>query len=103
MGADRKGTRHIKTVSALLDSRRVRTCAGALMELSALADERERLGAELERWVRRHAEIRARLAEIGQKEERLQAYVQVRGGGQGARPLPQAEVPRNVVIRELNY
>jgi hypothetical protein len=102
MGADRKGTRHIKTISALLDSRRVRTSAGALMELSALANERERLNAELERWVRRHAEIQARLAEIGRKEERLQAYVQVQGG-KGALPLPQAEAPRHIITRELNY
>jgi anti-sigma factor RsiW len=101
----RKGTHGIKTIRVLLDGRRVRTPAAALMELSALSNERERLRAELARWMRREVEITARLAEIADKEARLQVFLQQPLGAAETtgRPLPLAEAPRNLVSRELSY
>jgi anti-sigma factor RsiW len=106
MPADRRKSAHgIKTIRVLLDGRRVRTPAAALLELSALSNERERLRAELARWTRRQAEIGARLAEIADKEARLHSFLQLPpGAAEGTtRALPLAEAPRNLVSRELNY
>jgi hypothetical protein len=75
----------VKTMGGLVDQRRARTSAGALMELAVLANEKKRLEQELGRWRRRHAEISARLAEIADKERRLFGFVE---------KLPQdAQVP----------
>jgi hypothetical protein len=99
---DRKGVGNLKTMRATLDGRRVRTGAGALMELAVLANERQRLQAELDRWDRRNAEIQARLVAIAERETRLMRSVEL-PTPPGARPLPLAEMPRNVVTRELTY
>jgi signal transduction histidine kinase len=90
-------------INAMLDGRRARTAAGALVEMSSLANERERLGKELERWERRRAEIEQRLAEIAAKEERLEAFVCRARQGVSAPPLPLAEAPQQVKTRLLNY
>lgn len=76
MARERRGVQGIRTMGALVDSRRTRTAAGALLELSAMANEKLLLTKELERWKVRHVEIRRRLAEIATKERRLMAYVQ---------------------------
>ena len=70
-----KSTRSSRTMSALVDRRRTRTPAGALLELSALASEKELLKREVERWNRRYIEIQARLADIADKNRRLMAVV----------------------------
>lgn len=61
----------VRTMGRLVDRRRSRTAAGALLELSAMANEKELLHRELARWERRHVEITARLAEIQEKQARL--------------------------------
>lgn len=70
MSIDRNGLRRIKTIGALLDNR-TRTPAGALLELSSMANEKQLLTNELDRWTRRHAEITLRLIQIAEKEARL--------------------------------
>ncbi len=97
---ERKTTRNIKTVGALLDRRRVRTEGGALLELASLAHERTRLKNELRRLQERHAEIEARLAEIAAKESWLRAAAEPQADGRlhgrdlarhGARLTPRAD------------
>lgn len=102
MKGERKTTRNIKTVGALLDRRRVRTEGGALLELASLAHERTRLKNELRRLKERHAEIDARLAEIAAKESWLRAAAEPSSRDEST-PLPVAEPPRGVCVRELNY
>jgi hypothetical protein len=75
-------------MGALVDSRRTRTAAGALLELSAMANEKLLLHKELDRWKVRHVEIRRRLAEISAKERRLMGLVQAGPGGLVACDLP---------------
>lgn len=92
MGRERRGVQGIRTMGALVDSRRTRTAAGALLELSAMANEKLLLQKELERWTVRHGEIRRRLSEIAAKEQRLMALVQDAPGGAiaGVRTSPSA-------------
>lgn len=66
----------IRTMGALVDNRRVRTPAGALLEMSAMANEKLLLQKELQRWERRHIEIKNRLIAIAAKERRLLAVIQ---------------------------
>ncbi len=109
----------IKTMGGLLDNRRARTPSGALLEMSAMSNEKTLLHRELARWKRRHAEIEKRLGEIAAKERRLLAVVQ--GGemalgvvvtGDGATsttsgtpvPLPlPPEVSNRFKVQELSY
>ncbi len=95
MGRDRKGVQGIRTMGALVDSRRTRTAAGALLELSAMANEKLLLHKELDRWKTRHAEIRRRLSEIAAKEQRLMAHVQAQPGGAVA-GIPAIEAPGSI-------
>jgi len=71
MALDRRGVDGIRTMAALVDQRRTRTPAGALIELSALANEKLLLEREVARASRRGIEIRRRLKEIAAKEDRL--------------------------------
>jgi hypothetical protein len=73
---EKRGIQGIRTMGALLDTRRARTPAGALLELSAMANEKVLLQNELKRQARRNAEINKRLNEIAAKEQRLLALVQ---------------------------
>lgn len=73
MASEMKSIRGIRTMGRLVDGRRVRTPAGALIELSAIANEKQLLKRELDRYARRHVEIEARLTEIAAKEARLMA------------------------------
>ncbi len=68
---ERRGVQGIRTMAALVDQRRTRTVAGALIELSALANEKLLLEREVARASRRGIEIRRRLKEIAAKEDRL--------------------------------
>lgn len=102
MKRERKTTKNIKTIGALLDRRRARTPGGAMLELSTLAYERTRLQHELDRLKRRRAEIDARLAEIAAKERWLRSLAE-QAVADVSTPLPLAEAPQCVYVRELNY
>jgi hypothetical protein len=75
MGGVTKGSRPTRTMGGLVDQRRIRTPAGALLELSGLASEKKRLNTEIKRWERRSVDIQARLADIAEKEARLMKVV----------------------------
>ncbi|HKI18762.1 MAG TPA: hypothetical protein VKA15_12825 [Isosphaeraceae bacterium] len=93
-------------MGALVDSRRTRTAAGALLELSALANEKLLLQKELERWTRRHQEIQTRLNEMALKEQRLMALVQSHGAiALAAAQLPRIEstLAQRVKMKEFSY
>jgi hypothetical protein len=83
MSFERRGVQGIKTMAALVDQRRTRTPAGALIELSALANEKLLLDREVSRAARRGIEIQRRLKEIAAKEDRLMKLAQ------GAAPAPE--------------
>lgn len=76
MASPRRGVQSIKTMGAMVDNRRVRTPAGALLEMSAMANEKLLLQKELQRWKRRHAEIDQRLKAIAAKERSLMTVIQ---------------------------
>ncbi len=106
MRNERKSVQSIRTMGALVDSRRTRSAAGALLELSAMANEKMLLEKELERFKRRHKEIRTRLEEIASKERRLMALVQ-KPGTALSNAAPEAEVDspvsRRVKVKEFSY
>lgn len=89
--SERSPTRRIRTMGGLVDNRRSRTPSGALMELSMLEMERQRLKAELKRMEARTAAINQRIGEIDAKAVRLHAFVE--------KPSPEtlASVHRNSV------
>ena len=76
MTLEKRGVQHLKTMAGLVDGRRSRTSAGALLELSMLEMEKQRLVQEMQRCERRCAEIRGRLTEIEVKQHRLQRFVE---------------------------
>lgn len=80
MATDKRGVQHLKTMAQLVDGRRTRTSSGALLELSMLEMEKQRLVLEMQRAERRCAEIRGRLTEIGRKGFRLQRFVEKLNG-----------------------
>lgn len=75
MATARRSLRGVKTMAGLSDRRRSRSAAGALLELSVLAREKERLGHELAAAECRRNDIQERLAEIAEKEVRLKSFV----------------------------
>lgn len=108
MGPDRRGVQQIRTLAGLVDGRRSRTSAGALLELSMLEMEKTRLTKEMQRADRRCAEIRKRLGDIGVKQQRIQRFVEKpQGDGPGdatAAPLPLHTVPvGKLKRRRLSY
>lgn len=102
MKGERKSTRNIKTLGAVLDRRRARTAGGALLELASLAYERTRLNNEHRRLNERHAEINARLAEIADKENWLHSVAEPSSKDEST-TYPSPELPNGVCVRELNY
>ncbi len=76
MSRDQRSVQHIKTLSGMLDQRRSRTSSGALLEMSMLEMEKQRLMLEVQRAERRAGEISARLLEIHTKSLRLQTFVE---------------------------
>ena len=93
MAFDKRGVQHLKTLAGLVDGRRSRTSSGALLELSMLEMERQRLTKEVERAARRGAEIRGQLAEIDCKQLRLQRFVEKRTAGAAAESSGPALLP----------
>lgn len=94
-----RSLRSIRTVRSLVAGRKTRTRAGALLELSALATEKEMLTRELDRWHRRKREIETRLAEIAEKEQRLEAAAKA---APAAAPTPGA-VPGELKVKSFEY
>lgn len=105
MTAVRKTLRSIRTAASIMDRRRVRTSSGALLELSVLANEKERLNRELAAAARRRNEIVARLSEIMEKEQMLRRYVEnPEMVAQVCDRLPQAREARGRVrAKEISY
>ena len=108
MGPERRGVQQIRTFAGLVDGRRSRTSAGALLELSMLEMEKTRLTKEMQRADRRCAEIRKRLAEITVKQQRIHRFVEKpQDDGSGAAPaaaLPLHTVPvGKLKRRRLSY
>lgn len=104
MRSEKRGLQGIRTTRALLDNRRVRTPGGALLELSALANERLLLEHELERWRRRHVEIEERLATIRAKEARLLVVARLaspEASSSSAAPVPPCPTPAAVPGRRI--
>ena len=97
----KRGIQGVKTMGGLVDRRRARTSAGALMEMSVMANEKKRLEQELGRLGRRQAEINARLADIADKERRL--YEFVKKPCQDARVAPAADTGQRLRMTELSY
>jgi hypothetical protein len=75
VAAELRGVMQIKTMASLVDARRIRTSAGALLELSMLEMEKERLKKEMLRAEQRLNEIRSRTGEIEAKQQRLNLFV----------------------------
>jgi len=111
MATDKRGVMQIKTMGGLVDSRRSRTSAGALLELSMLEMEKQRLAKEMERTERRCGEIRIRMTEIQTKQTRLQKFVDQPYGGiqvnqalEAALPFPiHSASPEKIKRRALTY
>ncbi len=59
-----------------MDRRRARTPAGALLELSALANEKQLLKNEQLRMANRQREIEERLKTMAERERRLLSFVE---------------------------
>lgn len=76
MATERRPVLHIKTMAELVDVRRSRTSAGALLELAMLEMEKQRLKKEMLRAESRSAEIATRMHEIETKQVRLQSFVE---------------------------
>ena len=75
MATEKRGVQQIKTMARLVDARRTRSSAGALLELSMLEMEKQRLFKEMQRAERRCLEIRTRTADIETKQQWLQRFV----------------------------
>lgn len=106
MATVKRGLRGIKTIAGLSDRRRTRSAAGALLELSVLAREKERLGHELAGAERRRNEIQNRLADIAEKEARLKNFIKDPPQIQNIAPAKTAherEVFKGVKTKEINY
>lgn len=99
----RRNLRSLKTMGGLVDGRRVRTASGALLELSILANEKERLNKELSVAARRQEEIVARLSEIAEKEQRLHAFVKNPEMVARITEKPLVEPTSRVKAKEFSY
>lgn len=75
MAIEKRGVQHIRTMAGMVDRRRVRSSSGALLELSMLEMEKQRLSLELKRAQTRCAEILTRTLEIEAKQGRLHRFV----------------------------
>ena len=76
VASDKRGVLNIKTMAGLVDGRRIRTSAGALLEMSMIEMEKQRLRKEMLRAEQRSAAIRARMGELEVKQHRLQQFVE---------------------------
>jgi len=96
-----RSLRSIRTVRSLADGRKARSRAGALLELSALATEKELLGRELDRWHQRKRDIETRLVEIAEKERRLEAVA--KAAPVAAAAPPPGAVPGELKVKSFEY
>ena len=111
MAHEKRSVQHIKTMGGLVDGRRSRTSAGALLELSMLEMEKQRLGNELQRAKQRSIEIQGRLTEIETKQLRLYRFVEMLPEGAQvpqahsvATPLPIYSMPTGKLkSKKLSY
>ena len=112
MAIDKRGVQQIKTMGGIVDGRRTRTSAGALLELSMLEMEKQRLTKEMERAQRRSLEISARVLEIETKQIRVQRFVDrpiapspANSAMEAATPLPIHTAPaeQRMKRRSLAY
>lgn len=110
MATETRGVQHIKTMAGLVDGRRTRTSSGALLEMSMIEMEKQRLTKEMQRSERRCAEIRGRMTEIEAKQLWLQRFVEKpQGEAQtnqtlpAASPLPIHSAPDKMKRRQLSY
>ena len=76
MTVERRGVGNLRTMAGLVDGRRKRTSYGALLELSMLEMERQRLAGEIIRANLRSADINKRIAEIDTKKYKLLCFVE---------------------------
>ena len=85
----------LKTLRSKVDRFKARTPQGALLELTRLTQEKERLRQETARWERRMVEIRNRLGEIAEMEAWLYRFVERPGGPtEAGRNTPTADGQR---------
>lgn len=104
MAGSLRGLQSIRTMGVLVDKRRARTTAGALLELSAMANEKLLLQNEMTRWQRRSIEIQHRLAEISAKEKRLLALVQDPANSpENGPPTIEFAAPHRMRNQEFSY
>lgn len=111
MATEKRGVLHIKTMAGLVDGRRTRTSSGALLEMSMIEMEKQRLMKEMLRSEQRCVEIRGRIAEIEAKQRRIQKFVEVPFGEMqtnrpllAASPLPIHAAPTDrLKRRQLSY
>lgn len=111
MATEIRGVQNIKTMAGLVDGRRTRSSSGALLELSMLEMEKQRLKKEMLRIEQRCAEIGSRINDIGSKQLRLQRFVdkpQEDGSADkalpAASPLPIHTAPTDrLKRRQLSY
>jgi hypothetical protein len=100
MAITRRALRSVKTLGRLADLRRVRTPGGALLEMSVLANEKQRLNRELAAISHRQSEIAGRLEEIRDKEVRLQTFI---GGPPLTGLVPSFQPTQRVRTKEFRY
>jgi len=100
MAIARKSLRNVKTLGSLAEKRRVRTPSTALLELSVLANEKQRLHQETAAMDRRRSEIDRRLDEIKEKENRLQAFI---GNPSLIGLVPSFQPTKRVRAKEFGY
>lgn len=111
MTIEKRGVLHIKTMAGLVDGRRTRTSSGALLEMSMIEMEKQRLMKEMLRSEQRCVEIRGRMVEIETKQRRIQKFVEMPFGEMqtnqtlpAASPLPIHTAPTDrLKRRQLSY
>lgn len=107
MTVQRRGVGNLRTMAGLVDKRRARTSHGALLELSMLEMERQRLTKEAQRAEQRCAEIGKRIAEIDAKAQRLHRFARDPAAREPKTPAAAFPVHSlsagNVKRRRLSY
>lgn len=111
MATEKRGVLHIKTMAGLVDGRRTRSSSGALLEMSMIEMEKQRLMKEMLRAEQRCVEIRGRIVEIEAKQRRIQKFVelpfsemQTNRALLAASPLPIHSAPVDrLKRRQLSY
>ncbi len=100
-----RGSADIRRLSGIVDARRSRSPHGALLEMSMLEMERQRLAAEAARAVRRCEEIAVRIAEIERRQQRLQRFVERREPAREPLAASTSSSPKTppVISRRLAY